>query len=161
MIPYPESIERERTLKPVISAGDNLAGPTRADGGLRDCRPCWQIVRIPFGRAAIHPIRDQIEVFLSKRLLISKTSKTLHRAPGGHSALKGFFLDRVRPGIRLLVTQERKCAATWTVARRAACIDNPRDFAVPCHMGRDVVGARHQASCHDDDAGESRELGFR
>src|SRR5580704_14625203 len=128
MIPYPESIERERTLKSVISAGDDLAGPMRDDGELRDRRSCRQIVRIPFRSSAIHPVRDQIELFLGKRLLIAKISKTLHRTPGGHSALKDFFLDRVRPGIRLLVAQERKCAATRTMARRASCIGNPGDF---------------------------------
>src|SRR4029077_8506145 len=94
----PETIQLKRALESIFAAGDDFTRTMPGDGHKRNIRPCWQIVRIAFRRPAINPIVDQTDLFLCKRLVIPKVSKTLYRTPRGHFLLKHILLDRIRPG---------------------------------------------------------------
>ena len=71
------------------------------------------------------------------------------------------FLDRPRPGTRLLIAHERERAASGAVTRGASRVENSRDFPVPGHIRGDVVGMRDEGDDHDDDRAQSHDSSHR
>ena len=80
---------------------------------------------------------------------------TISSGPNGairHLSCEDRILDGFRPGTRLLEGFERERRAALSVARGAALVDEPRDFARIGNLGgKYIVGADHNAGAHNEE----------
>jgi len=118
-----------------------------------------QIFDLAFGRAAIGPAHDALELFGCERLVVPEIAEAFHGSPGRHATGQHFLLDGFRPWPAFGVTRQRERASAGVMAGCATLVHDSDDLAIPGDGGRDDVVAlrrrwREQQHRKDERAGQ-------